>query len=396
METVVVPYTMGKKLSNQVKIDDTTLRDGHQTPGVTFTVKDKIEIAKMLDEAGIHQIEAGIPVSSLEDEEAVKQITREVSKASVMGWSRTNPRDVEAVARTGADAVAISMATSPIHLKYKLGITWREALNRVRETVEKAKTLGLYVSVTAEDSSRTPYTFLRQYAEVVREAGADRLRLADTVGVLTPDATKKLVKRIIRDVGMEVEIHAHNDLGLAVANTLAALEGGASWASVTVNGLGERAGNAALEAVGAALKVIYDKNVGVKLDKLYELSKLVERISRIPIGHFTPIVGENVFRHSSGIHVHGLLRHPHTYQAIAPEEVGRKMEFVFDKYSGKALIGHKLNMIGVELPDKALEELRLHLVQKAYRLKRALTDEELKTEIERFMASKDLNSQQKF
>jgi homocitrate synthase NifV len=396
METVVGPYTIGKKLSNQVKIDDTTLRDGHQTPGVTFTVKDKIEIARMLDEAGIHQIEAGIPVSSLEDEEAVKQITREVSRASVMGWGRANLKDVEAVARTGADAVAISMATSPIHLKYKLGITWREALNRVREAVKKAKTLGLYVSVTAEDSSRTPYMSLRQYAEVVREAGADRLRLADTVGVLTPDATRKLVKRIIRDVGMEVEIHAHNDLGLAVANTLAALEGGASWASVTVNGLGERAGNAALEVVGAALKVIYGKNVGVKLNKLYELSKLVEKISGIPIGHFTPIIGENVFRHSSGIHVHGLLRHPHTYQAITPEEVGRKMEFVFDKYSGKALIGHKLNMIGVELPDKALEELRLHLVQKAYRLKRALTDEELKAEIERFMATRDLTADRSF
>ncbi|MHC1589944.1 MAG: homocitrate synthase/isopropylmalate synthase family protein, partial [Candidatus Hecatellaceae archaeon] len=165
---------------------------------------------------------------------------------------------------------------------------------------------------------------------------------------------------------------------------------GASWASVTVNGLGERAGNAALEVVVATLKVIYGKNVGVKLERLYELSKLVERISGVPIGHFTPIVGENVFRHSSGIHVHGLLKHPYTYQAIAPEEVGRKMEFVFDKYSGKALIGYKLNMIGIELPDNAVEELRLQLVQKAYRLKRALTEEELKSEIERFVASRGI------
>ncbi|RLI14670.1 MAG: homoaconitate hydratase [Candidatus Hecatellales archaeon] len=386
----VNPYTSDKLLTRTIRIDDTTLRDGHQTPGVTFTVEDKIEIAKMLDEIGVHQIEAGIPVSSPEDEEAVRGIANEISRASVMGWSRANPRDVEAVARTGADAIAISMATSPVHLKYKLGISWQEALSRVKEAVRKAKSLGLYVSVSAEDSSRTPYRFLRQYAEVIREAGADRLRLADTIGILIPDVTRRLVRRIIKDVGIDVEIHAHNDLGLAVANTLAALDGGASWASVTVNGLGERAGNAALEVVVATLKVIYGKNVGVKLERLYELSKLVERISGVPIGHFTPIVGENVFRHSSGIHVHGLLKHPYTYQAIAPEEVGRKMEFVFDKYSGKALIGYKLNMIGIELPDNAVEELRLQLVQKAYRLKRALTEEELKSEIERFVASRGI------
>lgn len=372
-----------------MRLDDTTLRDGHQTPGVTFTVEEKIEIARMLDEAGVHQIEAGIPVSSPEDEEAVKRISKEVS-ASVMGWSRAHPRDVEAVARTGADAIAISMPTSPLHLKYKLGIGWREALSRIREAVRLAKNLGLYVSVSAEDGSRTPYKLLRQYAEVILEAGADRLRLADTIGILTPDITKKLVRRIIRDVGIEVEIHAHNDLGLAVANTLAALEGGASWASVTVNGLGERAGNAALEAVVTALKVIYGKDVGFKLDRLYRLSRLVEKVSGIPVGYFTPIVGENVFRHSSGIHVDGLLKHPYTYQPISPEEVGRKTEFVFDKYSGKALINWKLKAMGLKLPETYVEELRMLLVQKAYRLKRALREEELEAEIKGFLALKGL------
>ena len=387
METVS-PYTRGKLILHNVKIDDTTLRDGHQTPGVTFTPDDKVEIARLLDEIGGHQIEAGIPVSSPKDEEAVKRIVKEVSRASVMGWSRAHPRDVETVARTGADAIAISMATSPIHLKYKLNLSWQEALSRVREAVKKAKSYGLYVSVSAEDGSRTPYKYLLQYAETIRAAGADRLRLADTIGLLTPDVTKKLVCRLVKESGLSLEIHAHNDLGLAVANTLAALEGGAEWASVTVNGIGERAGNAALEPVVVALKVIYGKDVGINLTKLYQLSKMVERISRIPVGHFAPIVGENVFKHSSGIHVHGLLKHPYTYQAVIPEEVGRKISFVFDKYSGKALLKHKLDELGMEVPEELLDELRIHLVEKAYSLKRALTDEELRMEIRKFMAAK--------
>ena len=374
-----------KRIAHNVKIDDTTLRDGHQTPGVTFTVEDKLEIARLLDEVGVHQIEAGIPVSSPQDEEAVRRIVKEVSKASVMGWSRANIRDVEAVARTGADAIAISLATSPIHLKYKLNISWQEALSRIRETVKKAKSLGLYISVTAEDGSRTPYKMLKEYAETVLEVGADRLRLADTLGILTPDLAKRLVRRLVKEVGIAVEIHAHNDLGLAVANTLAAIEGGAEWASVTVNGIGERAGNAALEPVVVALKVIYNKHVGVELSRLYELSKTVERLSGIPIGHFAPICGENVFRHSSGIHVHGLLKNPYTYQPIAPEEVGRRAVFVFDKYSGKALIKHKLNEFGIEIPEELIDRLRSHLVEKAYCLKRCLNDEELRREIEGFL-----------
>ncbi|RLI29875.1 MAG: homoaconitate hydratase [Candidatus Hecatellales archaeon] len=294
-------------------------------------------------------------------------------------------RDVEAVARTGADAIAISLATSPIHLKYKLNISWQEALSRIRETVKKAKSLGLYISVTAEDGSRTPYKMLKEYAETVLEVGADRLRLADTLGILTPDLAKRLVRRLVKEVGIAVEIHAHNDLGLAVANTLAAIEGGAEWASVTVNGIGERAGNAALEPVVVALKVIYNKHVGVELSRLYELSKTVERLSGIPIGHFAPICGENVFRHSSGIHVHGLLKNPYTYQPIAPEEVGRRAVFVFDKYSGKALIKHKLNEFGIEIPEELIDRLRSHLVEKAYCLKRCLNDEELRREIEGFL-----------
>ncbi|WP_309493052.1 homocitrate synthase family protein [Candidatus Hecatella orcuttiae] len=378
------PYTREPNLNGQIQICDTTLRDGHQTPGVVFTVEEKVEIAKLLDEIGIHQIEAGVPVSSPREEEALRRIVKEVKHASVMGWCRAVPRDVDSVVRCGADAVTVSMATSDLHLKHKLKISRQEAIERMKQSVLKAKSAGLYVSVTAEDGTRTSYEALLQFTQAAKEAGADRLRLADTVGAMHPTAVSSLVRRLLKDGGLPIEIHAHNDLGLAVANSFAAVEGGASWISTTVNGLGERAGNAALEPVVVGLKFLYRKDLGLNLKRLPELSSLVEKASGIPVGHFAPIVGANMFNHSSGIHVHGLISHPRTYQLVVPEDVGREMNITIDKYSGKAAVQAKLERLGISFPEKLVDQLRERLVEKSYQLKRGLTDREFEDTLQEF------------
>lgn len=378
------PYTKEPNLNGEVQICDTTLRDGHQTPGVVFTVEEKVKIAKLLDEIGVHQIEAGVPVSSHREEEAVRRIVKEVKEASVMGWSRAVPRDVDAVVRCGVDAITISMATSDLHLKHKLKLSRHEALERVKQSVLKAKSSSLYVSVTAEDGTRTSYEALLQFAQTAKEAGADRLRLADTVGAVHPTAVSALVRRLLEDGGLPIEIHAHNDMGLAVANSFAAVEGGASWISTTVNGLGERAGNAALEPVVVGLKFLYRKDLGLNLKLLPELSSFVEKASGIPVGHFAPIVGANMFNHSSGIHVHGLMSHPRTYQLVVPEDVGREMIITIDKYSGKAAVQAKLERLGIKFPEELVDELRERLVEKSYQLKRGLTDREFEDALQEF------------
>lgn len=365
-----------------VKVDDTTLRDGHQCPGVVFTIEEKIQIAKFLDEIGIHQIEAGIAAVSPMEAESIQRIKKECKRASVMSWSRCVPEDIDAVIRSEADAIGLSLATSDVHLKYKLQKTRREVLQMMTSSIRKAKDAGLYVSITAEDATRTPYVFLREYAQAARDAGADRLRVADTVSALNPLATRYLFRRLIEDVGITVECHMHNDLGLGVANTLAAVEAGAEWVSVSVNGIGERAGNTSMEQVVTSLYMLYRKDLGIGLKRLPEVSALVAKASGIAPGYNQPIVGGNVFQHSSGIHAHGVIKHPRTYQFVAPELVGRKMVLLIDKYSGKAAIEAKLKELQIDFPEERLEDLRKAAVAKSYELKRALTDEDFRSAVD--------------
>lgn len=363
-----------------VKICDTTLRDGEQTAGVVFSPEEKVEIAKLLDELGVEQIEAGIPVVSQSDVDAIKAIVKEKEegniKASIMGWSRANKNDVEKVIETGSDAIAISLATSDIHLKHKLHKTREEVLNMMAEAVDYAHSHGLYISVNAEDGGRTDYDFLLEFIKTAKEAGGNRLRLCDTVSSLNPTATKFLVRKLKKDTGFPIEIHSHNDYGLGVANTLAAVEGGAEYISTTVNGLGERSGNASLEQCIMSLRCLYKIGSKYKTEILKKISEYVEKASKVKVSQMQPIIGENAFRHESGIHVDGMLKFPFTYQTYPPEMVGQKMKLIIGKMSGRSAIRGKLAEYGIKATESEIDEILKQVKIFAERRKSALLDEE--------------------
>lgn len=377
---------------NNPKINDTTLRDGEQTPGVVFTMEEKIEIARLLDEIGVQQIEAGTPALSPHEEEAVRAIAKEGLNASIMGWARAVKNDVDAVIRTDADAIAISIATSDIHLQYKLRKTREEVLEMATSSVEYAKEHGLYVSLNAEDASRTDFPFLREFSIKGREAGADRIRICDTLGVLIPMSCRYLVKKIIDEAKVSVEIHTHNDYSLAVANALAAIEVGAEWVSTTVNGIGERAGNSSLEAVIMSLLKLYNLDLPFKISKIYELSRYVEKVSGLPVSKNTPIVGEHMFTHESGIHVDGVLKFPYTYESFLPDEIGASRKIVIGKHSGKHAVWDKLRELGIEVSKEELHKIVAKVKEIAIRRKSALTDEELKQIAEEVLNDRENDS----
>ncbi len=361
----------------EIKIVDTTLRDGEQTAGVVFSKTEKVQIAKMLDELGVHQIEAGIPVMGGDEEEAIKTIVKSGLKASIMGWNRAVISDIEASLRCGVDAVAISISTSDIHIKYKLRKTREWVLENMVKACEFAKKYGVYVSVNAEDASRTDLEFLSEFARLAKEAGADRLRFCDTVGILEPFTTYEIVKKIIDEVGIPVEMHTHNDFGLATANALAGIKAGATYVGVTVNGLGERAGNAALEEVVMALKYIYNLDLDIKTFKLKEVCEYVAKASARELPVNKTIVGKNIFAHESGIHADGVLKYPKTYEVFSPEEVGGERQIVIGKHSGTHALVRKFSEYGIQLTEEEATELLKSVRALAVELKRPLFDKEL-------------------
>lgn len=361
----------------EIRIVDTTLRDGEQTAGVVFANREKIRIAKLLDELGVHQIEAGIPVMGGDEAEAIKEICRSGLKASIMGWNRPVIKDIEASLACGVDSVAISISTSDIHIKHKLQTSREWVLEKVTEAVAFAKRHGVYVSANAEDASRSDTDFLLTFARAVKEAGADRLRYCDTVGVLDPFTTYERIKQIIDEVGIPVEMHTHNDFGMATANALAGVRAGADWIGVTVCGLGERAGNAALEEVVMALKHLYGIDLGFKTEMFREVAEYVSRAAHRELPAWKAIVGSNMFAHESGIHADGALKHPQTYEAFQPEEVGLTRQIVIGKHSGTAALRAKFAEFGIVLTKHQAEELLPEIRRAAVDLKRPLFEKEL-------------------
>jgi homocitrate synthase NifV len=361
----------------EIKIVDTTLRDGEQTAGVVFANREKVRIAKLLDELGVHQIEAGIPVMGGDEAEAIKEICRAGLKASIMGWNRPVIKDIEASLACGVDAVAISISTSDIHIKYKLQTSREWVIEKMTAAVAFAKKHGVYISVNAEDASRSDMDFLLTFARAAKEAGADRLRYCDTVGVLDPFTTYENIKRIIDEVGIPVEMHTHNDFGMATANALAGVKAGADWIGVTVCGLGERAGNAALEEVVMALKILYGLDLGFKTEMFREIAEYVSRAAHRELPAWKAIVGKNMFAHESGIHADGVLKNPKAYEAFQPEEVGLARQIVIGKHSGTAAVRAKFAEYGIELTKHQAEELLPEIRRAAVDLKRPLFDKEL-------------------
>lgn len=362
---------------SEIKIVDTTLRDGEQTAGVVFANHEKIRIAKMLDELGVHQIEAGIPVMGGHEKEAIKEICRLGLRASIMGWNRAVIKDVEESLECGVDAVAISISTSDIHIEHKLRSTRAKVIEDMVKATRFAKQHGVYVSVNAEDASRSDPDFLIEFATAAKEAGADRLRYCDTVGILDPFRTYERVKNLIEKVGIDIEMHTHNDFGMATANALAGVRAGAKWVGVTVIGLGERAGNAALEEVVMALKYLEGIDLNFKTEKFREIAEYVSLASKRELPAWKPIVGSNMFAHESGIHADGALKDPRTYEVFRPEEVGLERQIVIGKHSGTAAIQAKFQEYGVSLTKEEANEILARVRVAAVELKRPLFDKEL-------------------
>lgn len=361
----------------RIRIFDTTLRDGDQMAGVEVSLEDKVEIAKALDELGVDIVEAGFPISSKIDFETIKAISKELSKAKVAALARASRRDVDEAAASEAHIVHVFIATSDIHLKYKLRLSREQVLEKIAETVEYAKEYGVLVLFSAEDATRSDREFLaKAYLEAVN-AGSKYINIPDTVGVATPWKIVDLVRFVRSKLpkNIWVDVHCHNDFGLATANSLAGILGGADGVQVTVNGFGERAGNASLEEVVAALHYLMGYCTGVDLRKLTQTSKLVAEKFGITLQPNKPIVGLNAFAHEAGIHVHGVLSNPATYEPISPEEVGNRRRIVLGRHSGKHAVTWALKRIGVEPRDEIVNYVLEKLKEVAPRIKKVSEDQ---------------------
>lgn len=342
---------------DDITIYDTTLRDGEQTPGVCFGLEDKLAIARKLDQFKIHQIEAGFPIVSKKERESVKAIVNEDLDAQIISLARAKTADIDAALDCDVDGVITFMGTSDIHLEHKMHIGRQEALNMGMDAIEYAKDHGLFVAFSAEDATRTDLDFLKRIYNKAESYGADRVHIADTVGAITPQGMEYLLTELRKDVKIDIALHCHNDFGLAVINSITGLLYGANAISTTVNGIGERAGNASLEELIMALKILYGKDLGFKTKYIKELSELVSKASNLEVPYNKPIVGKNVFRHESGIHVDAVIEEPLTYEPYIPELVGQKRQLVLGKHSGCRAVKAKLDGCGLEVSDDELIEI---------------------------------------
>jgi homocitrate synthase NifV len=362
---------------NKIKFDDTTLREGEQTAGVVFANQEKIRIAKLLDEIGVDQIEAGIPTMGGDERDTIEKIAHLGLKASILGWNRANTADIKTSIDCGVDAVAISLATSDIHIETKLMKDRAWVLDSIRKAVAYAKSEGVYVSVNAEDASRTEMGFLVEYAKAAAQEGADRIRFCDTIGVMDPFSTYSAINNLIEHTGLEVEMHTHNDFGMAVSNALAGIHAGATWVNVTVAGLGERAGNAALEEVVMALKYVHDQDIEMDTTRFREIAEYVMKAAGRKIPIWKSVIGSNMFAHESGIHADGVIKNPKTYEVFSPDEVGLQRQIVIGKHSGTKAIELKFHEYGLDLTHEEAMEMLPMVRTMSIELKRSLFDKEL-------------------
>jgi len=356
-DVFVSPYNELVRSGNagrRVRIFDTTLRDGEQTPGVALATADKVAIARILDDLGVDSIEAGFPANSPGEFEAVKAIAGAGLRSKICTLNRTVLADIDASIEADVDEIHVFIATSDIHLKHKLKMTREDVLGKAVTAIEYAKSHGLTVEFSSEDATRTDLDFLKTVHRTVQEAKVDRIDVADTVGSISPPAMRHLIAALKEVTRVPIAVHCHNDFGLATANSLAAVEAGAEQVHVTVNGIGERAGNASLEEVVMGLRAFYGIATNVDSTKLTYASKMVSRLTGVMVQPNKAIVGDNAFAHESGIHVHGLLGDRSTYEAMSPGLVGKERRIVVGKHTGVHSVESRLKEYGFALSKDQL------------------------------------------
>jgi len=335
---------------------DETLRDGEQTPGVHFTPEEKLELATTMSGMGVDIMDVGIPVVSSEEHRAVKTIANAGLDASILAAARAVRRDVEACVECGVDEVSVFIACSDLHLKYKLQMTREQVLERSVKECEYAKAHGLKVTFVTEDTFRADMDYVVQLYNACIDAGAERIVFADTVGLMTPAGMRWWLGEVKpRLKPAQLSVHCHDDFGLAVANSLAAMESGVEVPHVCVNGIGERSGNASLEELVLLLETLYHYDTGIDTSKLYALSRRVEELTGVPVAVNKSVVGYNAFSHESGIHADGVIKHSWTYEPIQPEKIGRERRFILGKHTGRTAVADKLAKKGVPATDAQVQ-----------------------------------------
>jgi len=341
-------------------VHDSTLREGEQTPGVIFSIEDKLKIAKKLDEVGIQQIEAGFPAASEKQRKCIESLVDLNLDAQLSAFARAKKEDIDAVADVGADGIVVSLSISPYHRKYKFHDMSKETyLEQLADMISYAESYGLFIIYSAEDTTReNDLNFLKKAYKTAEEAGADRARVVDTLGCASPNGMAFLVKEIGNVIDIPIEVHCHNDLGLALANSLASVEAGASTVSTTVNGIGERAGITVTEEIILALHIIFGTSP-FEMSQLTALSKLVEEISGVKMPPHKPLTGENVTAHSSGIHQHGVLVNPSTYEFYPPRLMGQKRKVYIDELSGRHGIMYVAKELGLDISEETARKVLL-------------------------------------
>ncbi len=368
---------MFEPVNIEVIIDDTTLRDGEQTAGVVFSLEEKKRIAKLLDETGVGELECGIPAMGREEQASVKALVDLGLNARLLTWNRAVVSDIQASIDSGVRAVDISLSVSDIHIERKLCKNRNWVKEQLKVALGFAKGHDLYVSIGGEDASRADLDFLVELMEIARDQGADRFRFCDTLGILDPFTTYDKVLYLAERVDLDLEVHTHNDLGMATANAIAGIRAGARFVNTTVNGLGERAGNAALEEVVMALKHACHVDVQIDTGRFVELSKLVGQASCRPVPEWKAIVGEKVFSHESGLHADGVLKYPGNYEGYDPAEVGLSRHMVIGKHSGRHGLQDRLRGLGIDLDLLEADSFLARVRNIAQRRKRPLSDHDL-------------------